>query len=992
LRRFSRAHNVTPADLAESSARSIHVTNSGDVIVTMRQQHEGLDVYGSDVKVLMRGDHSLVAISGHPVATGGAQTRVARTPQDALAAALSDRFGAAVYASSIEAVAAPDGRQRFQIAAGSDLRMPEAAPVRAILYPSGGGLIAAYVTDFFAGTADSNESAAFRYVIAADDGRVLERRDLTVYEAGPNPPSAPPPAEFHYRVFADPATQRPLDGPQIGFSPHPTGNPDGTTIPLVAANLVTMGGFNHPPSGVPDPWLAPDALETSGNNADAYTDFSNPDGLTPGIDFRADLTSPRTFDRLYDFTRESVATIDQSKAAITNAFYTVNWLHDYWYDSGFDEVAGNAQLSNYGRGGVEGDPMRVEVQDNFLGGSRNNANMSTPEDGMRPRMQMYTWSGPTTVTLTFTPGGTVPPGTASFGATNFDITALAVLANDGAGVTSDACTALSASPAGSCSPIAAPARSWSRRRTVSQCGAMSEGWGDFIALHTIARDGDNLNGAFPLAVYATSGSSDPFFGIRREPYSVDFTKDGLTFKHIATGVPLPPPSLDFGDNAEVHNAGEVWTTMLWEGYVALQKARGAGDSFDDVRRRMADYVVAGLKMAPSNATYTEQRDAILMAAASAGDDHHGKKKNPGAGDLLTLAKAFARRGAGTCAISPPRESLNFAGVVESFDVRANVAVGEIRIEEGHSCDGDGIIDAGERGRIVVPVMNSGPVDLVDTTVSISSPTSGLSIKKGSARIARLAPFTTIEVEFEVELDKNFSGVGQLQVDAIAANDSACEPSASASAFAWINVDEVQNASTIDNVETPTTPWTTTGADASEIWSRVDAGPFNRAWFGLDFPAPSDTALESPALQVGTSAPFVITFDHRFGFETDGGVAPFFDGGMIEISRNGGPFEDISAFVDPGYGGTLFVGSDNPLGGRQAFVGRNASFPARDTVSLNLGTALAGQTVRIRFRIGTDAASSDIGWEIDNIGFQGITNKPFPAFIADQSKCRGVPKK
>jgi large repetitive protein len=136
---------------------------------------------------------------------------------------------------------------------------------------------------------------------------------------------------------------------------------------------------------------------------------------------------------------------------------------------------------------------------------------------------------------------------------------------------------------------------------------------------------------------------------------------------------------------------------------------------------------------------------------------------------------------------------------------------------------------------------------------------------------------------------------------------------------------------------------------------------------------------------------VIDFDHRFGFE-DGGVAPFFDGGMIEISRNGGPWEDISTFIEPGYGGTLFVGSGNPLGGRRAFVSRSASFPARDHLTLNLGTAFAGQTVRIRFRIGTDAAAADFGWEIDNIAFQGITNLPFSQYIADLSECRGVPKK
>ena len=74
-----------------------------------------------------------------------------------------------------------------------------------------------------------------------------------------------------------------------------------------------------------------------------------------------------------------------------------------------------------------------------------------------------------------------------------------------------------------------------------QCSAMSEGWGDFIALHTIARDGDNLNGTYALATYATS-AFDPnsaCFGIRRVPCSVDVTKNAFTFKHISDGVALP---------------------------------------------------------------------------------------------------------------------------------------------------------------------------------------------------------------------------------------------------------------------------------------------------------------------------------------------------------------------------------------------------------------------------------------------------------------------
>src|SRR4051812_33631144 len=91
LGRFSRAHDVTPADLAAAFPVGVQTLTSGDVIVEMRQRLAGLDVVGSAVKVLMHGDHRLVAISGRPRATNRADTRFARSPEDALAAALSER-------------------------------------------------------------------------------------------------------------------------------------------------------------------------------------------------------------------------------------------------------------------------------------------------------------------------------------------------------------------------------------------------------------------------------------------------------------------------------------------------------------------------------------------------------------------------------------------------------------------------------------------------------------------------------------------------------------------------------------------------------------------------------------------------------------------------------------------------------------------------------------------------------------------------------------
>src|SRR5262249_32920812 len=151
-----------------------------------------------------------------------------------------------------------------------------------------------------------------------------------------------------------------------------------------------------------------------------------------------------------------------------------------------------------------------------------------------------------------------------------------------------------------------------------------------------------------------------------------------------------------GQNAEVHNAGEVWATMLFEGYVALQQAgpsRMPPLTFEDVHRRMGDYIVAGLQMTPADATYTEARDAILPAAAARDVD-----------DLQALAAAFARRGAGSCAQSPPRDSMDFAGVVESSEVEPKVGLGPVTLDDSvRSCDNDGILDADERGKLTLQV-------------------------------------------------------------------------------------------------------------------------------------------------------------------------------------------------------------------------------------------------------------------------------------------------
>ena len=155
------------------------------------------------------------------------------------------------------------------------------------------------------------------------------------------------------------------------------------------------------------------------------------------------MTAPGVFDRTYDTALPPGASDDQRKAAITQLFYVTNFFHDWYYDAGFNEAAGNGQASNYGRGGVEGDAMRAEAQD-YSG--RDNANTSTPSDGGSPRMQMFVWSiGSERVVSVDAPAAAAAvfdAGIAAFGPGAFTLSGPVAVVDDGTGTPSDACEPL----------------------------------------------------------------------------------------------------------------------------------------------------------------------------------------------------------------------------------------------------------------------------------------------------------------------------------------------------------------------------------------------------------------------------------------------------------------------------------------------------------------------------------------------------------------------
>ncbi len=124
---------------------------------------------------------------------------------------------------------------------------------------------------------------------------------------------------------------------------------------------------------------------TRGNNVYAYEDQN----ATHGTFGKSGNSSTPLPDLTFDYTFSPYGEPADSAnlgLAITNLFYWNDIMHDLSYQYGFDEVAGNFQADNIGRGGVSGDYVLAEAQD---GAGFDNANFATPPDGQNPRMQMY---------------------------------------------------------------------------------------------------------------------------------------------------------------------------------------------------------------------------------------------------------------------------------------------------------------------------------------------------------------------------------------------------------------------------------------------------------------------------------------------------------------------------------------------------------------------------------------------------------------------------
>ena len=258
---------------------------------------------------------------------------------------------------------------------------------------------------------------------------------------------------------------------------------------------------------------------TIGNNIDAYVDADGNDVPDATTDANLDDGRASSDARIFDFPFGDGTTsedpLDFPAAAISNAFYFTNFAHNYFYDLGFNEAAGNYQVDNFGRGGIGGDPIFVEVHD---ASTVNNAGFTRAPEGLPGRLQLGIF--------------TILTGP-----------------QDARDAAYDAQVILHEYTHGVSNRLAAGASNVDCLRGVQSRG-MGEGWSDYFS---ISITDDPVQGAY------LTGNTER--GIRRSSY------DNYPFDYSELG----------NDRFDIpHDEGEIWAATLWDARTAL--GRGSNGS------------------------------------------------------------------------------------------------------------------------------------------------------------------------------------------------------------------------------------------------------------------------------------------------------------------------------------------------------------------------------------------------------------------------------
>ncbi|MBL8205401.1 MAG: M36 family metallopeptidase [Blastocatellia bacterium] len=549
-------------------------------------------------------------------------------------------------------------------------------------------------------------------------------------------------------------------------------------------------------------------------------------------------------------------TEDNQKAAQANLFYWTNRFHDILYSFGFTETAGNFQTDNFNLGGQSNDAIQADAQD---GSGFNNANFTTPPDGRAGRMQMFLWNG--SPQLDGSLDQTVILHELAHGVSNR-------LIGNGLGLGG------------------------------LHARGLGEGWSDYLALALLAKESDPIDGQYLIAQYATNQYSR---GLRFTPYSTDLNVSPRTLGYIFFN-PLP------------HPVGEIWCATLWDLRALLIKQYG----FQEGQHQSIQLVLDAMKLTPIEPSFTEARDAILLA---------DRVNNNGRNQCL-LWQAFAKRGLGFSALA---RDVYDRRPAESFDAPPFCSsLGTLKLDKPNYVNGESVFitlsDRNAKAPVTVQITSSATGDQETITLVPSA------VQAGSFH-------STIKTQAARKQAND--GLLQASVDAgdqlIVSYNDADSTAPSTGQASMVREKTIFD----DNVERGNQGWIATGSWAitnaalastltGRVWTDSPAG---------NYPNLSDSSLTSPLFDLTNYSDVTLVFAERRDLENR------YDYGYVEYSLDDGATWEYAT----------------------SFTGTQMSF-ASAQIKLD---ALSGQAkTRFRFRVLTDLEINADGWFIDDIRLVG----------------------
>ncbi|KAI8812190.1 Fungalysin metallopeptidase-domain-containing protein [Cladochytrium replicatum] len=359
-------------------------------------------------------------------------------------------------------------------------------------------------------------------------------------------------------------------------------------VPLGSANpldglqtVVNPADLASSPLGWHDVGTGPAPISV-GNNVKVV---SNTAGLTSSTTNYARMPilsrSDFSFEYPIDLTQDPKS---YTNASATGLFYSVNVIHDITYKYGFDEVSGNFQTNNFGKGGAGNDAVFAISQDYS---NTNNADFSTPADGSFGRMRMYPW----TRTTPNRDGSLEHP----------------IVFHEFCHGVSNRLTGGNAN---------------ANCLSTTESRGMGEGWSDVCGYTPLIKP--TWDRTFDVAV-GTWNLNSPN-GVRAYKYSTSTTTNPLQYENYSA-------------SAGVHAIGTIWATILYEvlwnfldayPYSPLAEAGEGGNA------KFFRLVITGMKLQPCAPTFITARDAIVQADVNI---YGGVNK-------CLLWKGFAKRGLG----------------------------------------------------------------------------------------------------------------------------------------------------------------------------------------------------------------------------------------------------------------------------------------------------------------------------------------------------------